>query len=103
MSDMKVVRIAPNNQVFDLPVIVGIQEGLFAEAGLDVAFAATHADREKDSAEKPVFSRLKENCSSAAKPTATTSANGPASTGSSAASAAATSPPCGLRWRRRRS
>ncbi len=61
MSDMKVVRIAPNNQVFDLPVIVGIQEGLFAEAGLDVAFAATHADREKDSAEKPVFSRLKEN------------------------------------------
>lgn len=61
MSELKVVRIAPNNQVFDLPVIVGIEEGLFAEAGLDVGFIATHADREKDSAEKPVFSRLKEN------------------------------------------
>ena len=28
-----VVRIAPNNPVFDLPVIVGIEEGLFAKAG----------------------------------------------------------------------
>ena len=55
-----VVRIAPNNQVFDLPVIVGIEEGLFEKAGLDVSFSATHADRERDSAEKPVLSRLKE-------------------------------------------
>ena len=31
------VRIAPNNPVFDLPVIVGIEEGLFAKAGLDVS------------------------------------------------------------------
>ncbi|HEY7742559.1 MAG TPA: hypothetical protein VIA19_05880 [Burkholderiales bacterium] len=54
------VRIAPNNQVFDLPVIVGIEEGLFEKAGLDVSFSATHADRERDSAEKPVLSRLKE-------------------------------------------
>jgi NitT/TauT family transport system substrate-binding protein len=57
---MKVVRIAPNNPVFDLPVIVGIEEGLFARAGLDVSFSATYADREKDSAEKPVLARLKE-------------------------------------------
>src|SRR5262245_60244596 len=42
------VRIAPNNQVFDLPVIVAIEEGLFEQAGLDVGFSATHADREKD-------------------------------------------------------
>jgi NitT/TauT family transport system substrate-binding protein len=56
-----VVRIAPNNPVFDLPVIVGIEEGLFARAGLDVSFSATYADREKDNAEKPVLSRLKEN------------------------------------------
>jgi NitT/TauT family transport system substrate-binding protein len=55
-----VVRIAPNNQVFDLPVIVAIEEGLFAEAGLDVSFSATHADREKDAAERPIMSRLKE-------------------------------------------
>jgi NitT/TauT family transport system substrate-binding protein len=56
-----VVRIAPNNPVFDLPVIVGIGEGLFGEAGLDVSFSATYADREKDHAQTPVMSRLKEN------------------------------------------
>src|SRR5215471_6803479 len=56
-----IVKIAPNNPVFDLPVIVGIEEGLFAKAGLDVSFSATYADREKDSADKPVLSRLKEN------------------------------------------
>src|SRR5262247_345888 len=55
------VKIAPNNPVFDLPVIVGIEENLFAKAGLDVSFSATYADREKDSAEKPVLSRLKES------------------------------------------
>jgi NitT/TauT family transport system substrate-binding protein len=55
-----VVRIAPNNQVFDLPVIVGIEEGLFDAAGLDVKFSATHADREKDSVGRPIMSRLKE-------------------------------------------
>src|SRR5688572_33440939 len=55
-----VVRIAPNNQVFDLPVMVGIEEGLFERAGLDVSFSATHADRERDAASSPVLSRLKE-------------------------------------------
>ena len=55
-----VVRIAPNNQVFDLPVIVGIAEGLFERAGLDVTFSATHADREKDAVGRPIMSRLKE-------------------------------------------
>ncbi len=62
------VRIAPNNQVFDLPVIVGIEEGLFDKAGLDVRFSATHADREKDAASKPIMARLKEqmfDCGSA--------------------------------------
>jgi NitT/TauT family transport system substrate-binding protein len=56
-----VVKIAPNNPVFDLPVIVGIEEGLFAEAGLDVSFSASYADRERDSAQTPVMARLKEN------------------------------------------
>src|SRR5207248_3416552 len=46
--------------VFDLPLIVAIEEGLFERAGLDVGFSASYADREKDSAEKPVLSRLKE-------------------------------------------
>ena len=62
------VKIAPNNPVFDLPVIVGIEEGLFAKAGLDVSFSATYADREKDSAERPIMARLKEqmfDCGSA--------------------------------------
>jgi len=54
------VRIAPNNPVFDLPVIVGIEEGLFDAAGLDVAFSATYTDRERDRAENPVMARLKE-------------------------------------------
>jgi NitT/TauT family transport system substrate-binding protein len=56
----KAVRIAPNNPVFDLPVIVGIEEGLFAAAGLDVSFSATYADREKDNAQTPFMSRVKE-------------------------------------------
>src|SRR5438876_8108374 len=55
------VKIAPNNPVFDLPVIVGIEEGLFAKAGLDVSFSATYADREKDNAQTPFMARLKEN------------------------------------------
>src|SRR4029453_7017180 len=55
------VKIAPNNPVFDLPVIVGIEENLFAKAGPDVSFSATYADREKDSVQTPLMSRLKEN------------------------------------------
>ena len=54
------VRIAPNNPVFDLPVIVGIEEGLFYKAGLDVAFSGTYADRERDKEQTPVLQRLKE-------------------------------------------
>jgi NitT/TauT family transport system substrate-binding protein len=67
-SNQPVVRIAPNNPVFDLPVIVGIEQGLFAEAGLDVSFSATYADRERDRADNPIMARLKEqlfDCGSA--------------------------------------
>jgi NitT/TauT family transport system substrate-binding protein len=60
-QDRPTVSIAPNNPVFDLPVIVGIQEGLFAKAGLDVRFSATYAEREKDSVQTPLMARLKEN------------------------------------------
>ncbi len=42
-------------------MIVGIEEGLFAKAGLDVSFSATYADREKDSAQHAIMARLKEN------------------------------------------
>ncbi len=47
-QEKPLVRIAPNNPVFDLPVIVGIEEKLFDKAGLDVRFTGTYADREKD-------------------------------------------------------
>jgi len=60
-QDRPTVSIAPNNPVFDLPVIVGIEEGPFAKAGLDVSFSATYADREKDSVQTPLMARLKEN------------------------------------------
>jgi len=57
---MTSIRIAPNNPVFDLPVIVGIEEGLFVKAGLDVSFSGSYADREQDGAQTPVLARLKE-------------------------------------------
>src|ERR1700751_5131317 len=60
-QQLAVVKIAPNNPVFDLPVIVGIEEGLFAKGGLDVSFSATYADRERDSVATPLMARLKEN------------------------------------------
>jgi len=60
MAEKPKVRIAPNNPVFDLPVIVAIEAGLFNDAGLDVSFSATYEDRERDSAAQPVLERLKE-------------------------------------------
>jgi hypothetical protein len=59
-GERPLVRIAPNNPVFDLPVLVGIEEKLFEKAGLDVQMSASYADREKDKAETAFFSRLKE-------------------------------------------
>src|SRR5256712_11570041 len=62
MTDRKpVVKIAPNNPIFDLPVLVGIEEGLFDKAGLDVRMSAPYEARDKDTAERPVMTRLKEN------------------------------------------
>src|SRR6266446_5759515 len=55
------VRIAPNNPVFDLPVLVGIEEGLFEKAGLDVRMSAPYEAREKDNVQPPIMARLKEN------------------------------------------
>jgi NitT/TauT family transport system substrate-binding protein len=54
------VKIAPNNPVFDLPVLVAIEEGLFEEAGLDVRMSARYEDREKTLTEREVLTRLKE-------------------------------------------
>ena len=60
MTVRPVIKIAPNNPVFDLPVLVGIAEGLFERAGLDVAMSASYKDREKDTAESQILARLKE-------------------------------------------
>jgi hypothetical protein len=54
------VRIAPNNPVFDLPVLVAIEESLFEKAGLDVGMSARYEDREKTLTEREVLARLKE-------------------------------------------
>ena len=54
------VSIAPNSPVFDLPVLVAIDEGLFADAGLDVRMSARYEDREKTLTEREVLTRLKE-------------------------------------------
>jgi NitT/TauT family transport system substrate-binding protein len=60
-KELATVRIAPNNPVFDLPVIVGIEEKLFEQVGVDVRFSGTYADREKDTIDKPVMTRTKEH------------------------------------------
>jgi NitT/TauT family transport system substrate-binding protein len=62
MADLKpLVKIAPNNPVFDLPVLVGIEEKLFLKHGLDVRMSAPYEAREKDNADRPIMARLKEN------------------------------------------
>jgi NitT/TauT family transport system substrate-binding protein len=62
MSESKpLVKISPNNPVFDLPVLVGIEEKLFEKAGLNVQMSAPYEAREKDSADRPIMARLKEN------------------------------------------
>ncbi len=60
MSAKPVVRIAPNNPVFDLPVLVGIEEGIFEKYGLDVKMAASYEARERDTPETAFLGRLKE-------------------------------------------
>jgi NitT/TauT family transport system substrate-binding protein len=60
-NELPVVRIAPNNPVFDLPVMVGIEERLFEKAGLQVEMTGKWSDREKqDNIMMPVLSRMKE-------------------------------------------
>src|SRR5215831_4609350 len=61
MADTPLVKIAPNNPIFDLPVLVGIEERLFEKAGLDVRMSAPYEAREKDNAQPPIMARLKEN------------------------------------------
>src|SRR5919201_3607568 len=53
-----VVNISPNNPVFDLPIYVARDEGLFERAGIEVRFQAKHSERRPSDADP--FQRLKE-------------------------------------------
>lgn len=52
------IRVSPNPPVFDLPILVALEHGLFAEAGLDVDYSVKYADHDK--LEKDVLKRQKE-------------------------------------------
>jgi NitT/TauT family transport system substrate-binding protein len=53
-----VVNISPNNPVFDLPIYVARDEGLFQRAGIDVRFQAKYSERRLSDTDP--FQRLKE-------------------------------------------
>jgi len=44
-SQFPLVNVSPNNPVFDLPIYVARDEGLFAKAGIDVRFQAKYSER----------------------------------------------------------
>jgi NitT/TauT family transport system substrate-binding protein len=54
-----VVAISPNNPVFDLPIYVARDEGLFDKAGIEVRFQAKYSERNASDLE--AFKRLKES------------------------------------------
>ena len=53
-----IVNVSPNNPVFDLPIYVARDEGLFEKAGLEVRFGAKYSQRNLSDADP--FKRLKE-------------------------------------------
>jgi NitT/TauT family transport system substrate-binding protein len=60
-QELPVIRIAPNAPTFDLPVLVGLEQGFFNEAGIDVRYSARYEDKEKTLTEREVLFRLKES------------------------------------------
>jgi len=54
-----VVTISPNNPVFDLPIYVARDEGLFDKAGIEVRFQAKYSQR--SASDLDAFKRLKES------------------------------------------
>jgi NitT/TauT family transport system substrate-binding protein len=57
-KSLSVITISPNPPVFDLPVIVARERGLFEAGGLEVRFSADYLDRTPS--ERDPLSRLKE-------------------------------------------
>jgi NitT/TauT family transport system substrate-binding protein len=53
------VTISPNNPVFDLPIYVARDEGLFERAGIEVRFRAKYSER--NPSDLDAFKRLKES------------------------------------------
>jgi len=53
------VNVSPNNPVFDLPIYVARDEGLFEQAGIEVRFQAKYTQR--NPSDKEAFTRLKES------------------------------------------
>jgi len=54
-----IVSVSPNNPVFDLPIYVARDEGLFAKAGIEIRFQAKYSQR--NPSDKDAFARLKES------------------------------------------
>jgi NitT/TauT family transport system substrate-binding protein len=52
------IRISPNPQVFDLPILVALEHDLFKKAGLEVDYSVKYADHDK--LEQDVLKRQKE-------------------------------------------
>ena len=58
-TERPVVNVSPNNPVFDLPIYVARDEGLFESAGIEVRFQAEYSQR--NPSDKEAFTRLKES------------------------------------------
>jgi ABC-type amino acid transport substrate-binding protein len=58
-TERPVVNVSPNNPVFDLPLYVARDEGLFEGAGIEVRFQAKYSQRNASDADP--FQRLKES------------------------------------------
>ena len=58
-TERPVVNVSPNNPVFDLPIYVARDEGLFEQAGIEVRFQAKYSQRNLSDADP--FQRLKES------------------------------------------
>src|SRR4029434_10969266 len=54
-----VVSVSPNNPVFDLPIYVARDEGLFERAGIQLRYTAKYSPR--NPSDREAFARLKES------------------------------------------
>src|SRR2546428_2898312 len=59
VSQRPVVSVPPNTPVFDLPIYVARDEGLFERAGIEVRLQARYSER--NASDKEPFARLKES------------------------------------------